>query len=110
MTADERSVDSPFDQSITANTPPTSKRRRLSQSSVSGASSSAAQIVAEGMKDAVNKLNEQRKKREDEFDAFGKYVATELRSLSDPYYARQVRIKLARCLMDCIEFLPENSF
>lgn len=103
MNADERSLDSPFDRSST-NTPQISKRRRLSQSSsVTATSSSEAHIVAEGMKDAVNQLKEQRQKREDEFDAFGKYVATELRSLSDPNSARRVRFKVARCLMDCIE-------
>lgn len=66
-------------------------------------STSAAQIVAEGMKDAVTKLKENRQNRDDEFDAFGKYVATELRSLSDVNSARRIRFRVARCLMDCIE-------
>lgn len=81
------------------------KRRRISQSSsvTDASSSAAAHIVAEGMKDAVDKLKDQRQKREDEFDAFGKYVATELRSLSDGSSAQRVRFKVARFLMDCIE-------
>lgn len=55
------------------------------------------------MKDAVNRLKEQRQRHEDEFDAFGRYVATEIRSLSDPNSAQRVRFKVARVLMDSIE-------
>lgn len=91
---DETSVDSQLNPNSPF-TPQIMKRRRLSQSSsVIANSSSAAHIVAEGMKDAVNQLKEQRQKREDEFDTFGKYIATELRSLSDPNAARRVRFKL----------------
>lgn len=61
------------------------------------------------MKDAVNQLKEQRQKREDEFDAFGKYVATELRSIRDPSSAQRVRFKVARYLMDCIEFEHQTT-
>lgn len=101
MNLDEASVEGIMTTpTISQNT----KRRRLSQSSsVTDSSSSAAQIVAEGMKNAVNQLKDQRHKREDEFDAFGKYVATELRSLSDTSAARRVRFKVARCLMASIE-------
>lgn len=108
VNADEISLDSVIDQSKT-NTSQTSKRRRMSESSSVTVTSSAAHIIADGMKDAVNPLKEQREEREDVFDTFGKYVATELRSLADPNYARQVRVKLARCLMDCIEFQPEEN-
>lgn len=61
------------------------------------------------MKDAVNQLIEQRQKRDDEFDAFGKYVATELRSLPDPSSAQRVRFKVARYLMYCIELEYQSS-
>lgn len=61
------------------------------------------------MKDAVNQLKETRQKREDDFDAFGKYVATELRSLSDANSAQRVRFKVARFLMDCIESENQNN-
>lgn len=106
---DESSLDSTIDRSMTS-TPEKSKRGRLSQpSSITATSSSAAHIVAEGMKDAVNQLKEQRQKREDEFDAFGKYVTSELRSLSNPSSAQRVRFKVARYLMDCIEFENQST-
>lgn len=110
VNVDEVSFDS-FDRSSTSTpTPQISKRRRLSQSSsVTGTSTSAAFIVAEGMKDAVEQLKQQRQKREDEFDAFGKYVATELRSLGDPNAAQRVRFKVARYLMDCIEYENQST-
>lgn len=52
---------------------------------------------------AVNQFNEQRQEREDEFDLFGKYIASEIRSLSDPNAARRVRFRMVRCLMDSID-------
>lgn len=55
------------------------------------------------MKEAVHELKNRQTEREDEFDTFGKYIATELRSMSDPSAAQRVRFKLARCLMDAIE-------
>lgn len=108
VNADERSLDFVVDQSKT-NSPQISKCRRLSESSSVTVTSSAAHIVAEEIKEAVNPLKGQSEEREDVFDTFGKYIATELRSLSDPSYARQVRVKLARCLMDCIELLTEEN-
>lgn len=54
------------------------------------------------MKNAVNQLKD-RRKCEDEFEAFGKYVATELRSLADPLMAQRIRLKMTRFLVDCIE-------
>lgn len=77
--------------------------RGISQSSTTANSLSAAYIVAEGMKDAANQLKEQRQMCGDEFDVFGEYVASELRSLSDPQSAQRVRFKVGRFLMDCIE-------
>lgn len=100
---------SSIDQSTTS-TPEISKRRRLSQSSsVSATSPSAAYIVAEGMKGVVNQIKDQRQNREDEFDAFGKFVASELRSLYDPTSAQRVRFKVARYLMDCIELENQST-
>lgn len=42
----------------------------------------------------------------DEFDAFGKYVATELRSLSNPSSAQRARFKVARY---CIELENQST-
>lgn len=103
VNTDEESLDSLLCLNST-NTPIVAKRRRLTEStSMSATSSSAAHVVAEGMKDAVKQLKEHRQHNEDEFDVFGKYIATELRSLSDPRSARIIRFKVARFLMDCIE-------
>lgn len=52
-------------------------------------------------------LKNRKTEREDEFDTFGKYIATEFRSLPDRTAAQRVRFKLARCLMDSIE--AENN-
>ncbi|KAJ6632855.1 hypothetical protein Bhyg_16428 [Pseudolycoriella hygida] len=48
-------------------------------------------------------VKEHHQSAEDEFDVFGKYVASELRSLTDPRAAQRIRFKVARYLMDCIE-------
>lgn len=60
-------------------------------------------IVIKGMKEAVNDLKNRQTHRDDEFDTFGRYIATELRSMADSSAAQRVRFKLARCLMDGIE-------
>lgn len=85
-------------------TPEISELRRLSQSSSEATtSSSATSIVSEGMKYSANELEVQRQPRLNEFDVFGNYIATELRSISDPNAAQRIRFKVARCLMECIE-------
>ncbi|XP_055524911.1 uncharacterized protein LOC129718289 isoform X3 [Wyeomyia smithii] len=108
MIADEVPLESPFDKSTTS-TPRFSKSRRSSQSS-SITTTSSAPIVAKEKKDdaAAKQVTEQQQRCEDEFDVFGRYIASELRSLSDLKFARQVRLKLTRCLMDCIE--TENHY
>lgn len=79
------------------------KRPRSSLSDVSNSnSSSAATIVADGMREAVQQLRIS-KASDDEFDTFGRYVATELRSLNNVNVARKIRLKINRFLMDLIE-------
>lgn len=79
-------------------TPIPPKRARFSHST-----STAAAIVAEGMRSAVSQLKDHRKKEDDELDSFGKYIASEIRSLSDREAACRVRFKVMRCVMDAIE-------
>lgn len=74
------------------------------------------------MQTAVTRLQEGRKRTDDEFDAFGRYIAHELRSLNNAEAAQRIRFRVARCLMDSIEAeyapqyvyiqaqpIPENS-
>lgn len=85
-------------------TPIPPKRARFLQSQLATANlTSAATIVAEGMRSAVSQLKDHRKKEDDEFDSFGKYIASEIRSLSDREAAFRVRFKVMRCAMDAIE-------
>lgn len=80
---------------------PSRKHARTTQS-VSEQSTSAATIVAKGMKDAVNQLKE-RDPVPDGFDSFGKFVASEIRAIRDAEIARRVRFKVNRFLLDTIE-------
>lgn len=85
-------------------TPIPPKRARFSHSTSTAANSTtAAAIVAEGMRSAVSQLKDHRKKEDDELDSFGKYIASEIRSLSDREAACRVRFKVMRCVMDAIE-------
>lgn len=55
------------------------------------------------MKAAVETLNQSKQQVCDEFDAFGKFLASELRSLDDIAMARRIKHKLNRFFLDAVE-------
>lgn len=73
---------------------------------------SAVSVVAESIKAAVESLNQlkQQQQHSDEFEAFGKFLASELRSLDDIARARRIRHKLNRYFLDIVdEEYAQNS-
>lgn len=60
------------------------------------------------MKAAVESLNRSKQQPCDEFETFGKYLASELRSLDDIAMARRIKLKLSRFFLDALE--QEQNF
>lgn len=104
MKVDKRSLDSPIDRTSTR-TPQVSRSRRL-PSSETVITTPAAYIVAKGMREAVYQKKERRQKRDDDFDAFGKYIAKEFRYLYDTNSAQRVQFKVAR---ESLDLLPMSQ-
>lgn len=55
------------------------------------------------MKAAVESFNHSKQQACDEFEAFGKFLASELRSLDDIAMARRIKHKLNRCFLDAVD-------
>lgn len=55
------------------------------------------------MKSAVESLNRSKQQPCDEFETFGKYLASEVRSLDDIAMARRIKLKLSRFFLDVLE-------
>lgn len=74
------------------------------KSSETAFSLSAANIVAQGMNNAIAKLVERKKnsdaRSDDKYSVFGDYIASELRSIINPDIAKKIQFKLNRTLID----------
>lgn len=55
------------------------------------------------MKAAVETFNQSKQQSCDEFEAFGKFLASELRSLDDIAMARRIKRKVNRFFLDAID-------
>lgn len=55
------------------------------------------------MKAAVETLNQSKQQACDEFEAFGKFLASELRSLDDISMARRIKRKVNRFFLDVFD-------
>lgn len=71
-------------------------------------SSSAAHMVADSMKEAVNMLKKRQLDSDDKNAAFAKYLWTELRSMSEQD-AAYIRNKLTRKFLDCVDELQKMN-
>lgn len=74
--------------------------------STTGSSSSAAELIADSMKDAINMLKERQSDSNDKNAAFTKYILTELRSVPE-HEAAYIRNNLSRKLLDCLDDLQK---
>lgn len=69
------------------------------------------EVVFKTIESAMERLNAlpSPNKIEDDFDLFGKFVASELRSLKDPVYAKSGQRQLNKLLLNIMENEPVQS-
>lgn len=110
-TSFDASMDS-FDDTTTANgSTGIAVRKRKQSTSKSEAEndksmSKEKQVALAGIEYAMERLKKQPPATADEFHVFGMYVASELRSLKDPAYAKASQRKLNKLLLDIMENAP----
>lgn len=93
-------------------TPRTNRKTPSICSVASGQSSShsAASIIAESMQSAAQSLQQSKQQSADEFDTFGKYLASELRALDNIAMARRIKLKVNRFFLDAVEEEQQQQF
>lgn len=93
-------------------TPRTNRKTPSACSVASGQSSShsAASIIAESMKSAAQSFQQSKQQSADEFDTFGKYLASELRALDNIGMARRIKLKMNRFFLDAVEEEQQQQF
>lgn len=75
--------------------------------SICSAASTSAPLVphitTHSLKNTTKTLQQEKQHKDDEFEAFGKYLASELRAMDDIAMARRIKLKLNRYYLDCVD-------
>lgn len=87
---------------------PSSIRKQSPVSSIAS-TSSAANVIVESMKMAAQTLQQSKQQPIDEFDTFGKYLASKLRAMDDIAMARRIKLKITRFYIDCVELEQQQQ-
>lgn len=68
------------------------------------------EIALAGIECAMERLKQCNRPSQpiDDFEIFAKFIATQLRSLKDPEYAKTTQRKLQRVLLQCMDDEPVN--